>query len=246
MSTQEPISTVEGITARSRRGASASLQFVVLVVASFAAAVLGWVLAVVDAQTGPLWVLAAIPAGIVCFAAFLVASAWSMRAAVAGVTAPRVGGGVLLVAMLACGAAAVRVGAQDHDVPPWAWAVPAALALLVAALALVGGARRRRGAATRNRLRSGRRVEATITDDGLAAFAPSPNPKIATLTVMFHDNAGAQRWVQTGALQAPGRPLGVGETAALWFDPARPDDVSRILIEADNGASRIIPGTIKA
>lgn len=246
MSTQQPISTADRITARSQRGASALVQFVVLAVAAVAATVLGWVVAGVDAQSGPLWVLAVIPAGIICFAAFLLATTWSMRAAVAGVAAPRVGGGVLLAAMLACGAAAVLVRAQGDDVPQWAWAVPAALALIVAALTLLAGARRRRGAARRVRLRSGRQVEATITDDGLAAFAPSPNPKIATLTVMFYDNAGAQRWVRTGALQAPGRPLGVGEMATLWFDPAHPDDVSRILIEADNGASRIIPGTVKS
>ena len=43
------------------------------------------------------------------------------------------------------------------------------------------------------------------------------------------------------ATQSPSRPIAVGDSVDLWFDAAAPGDIRRILVEHDNGASRIAP-----
>jgi hypothetical protein len=80
-----------------------------------------------------------------------------------------------------------------------------------------------------------------VTDDGLAAFIASPNPKITTITVSFRDASKVERWVTAMAIQAPSRPIVVGDRVDVRFDAAAPGNISRIVVEHDNGASRIVP-----
>lgn len=77
----------------------------------------------------------------------------------------------------------------------------------------------------------------------LAAFATTPNLKITTITVSFRDASNVERWVTVMATQAPSRPIAVGDSVDVWFDAAAPGDINRIVVEHDNGASRIAPGT---
>ena len=72
--------------------------------------------------------------------------------------------------------------------------------------------------------------------------AATPNLKITPITVLFRDADGVERWVTVMATQAPSRPIAVGDSVDVWFDAAAPGDIGRIVVEHDNGASRIVPG----
>lgn len=241
MSLTQPPSSAARFAAR-RRNTSPGLQTAVLGLGLLAAAGLAW--GIVEAAGNPWWVLACLAAGAVLLLGLVATTLWSSRAALAGAPAPRIGVGVYATGVLAAGAVTAYARFRQGDAPALAWAVLGGLAVL--ALAATAWLRVGRGARGRRleRLRGGRRAVGTVTDDGLAEFATTPNRKLATLTVSFPDHLGNERWVRVSAVQAPGTPLAVGDRVDVWFDPAHPDDLSRILVEGGNGESVVVPGEV--
>lgn len=209
-----------------------------LVVGVVAAAALAGTLSTVTETSEPWWILAVVPAGIVCFVGLLVSTAWSMRSLLGEMAPAHVTGGSYLTSLLLAAAVAVRV----QDGPRTAHVSLFAAGGVFAALAALARLRRLRRQSRLHALRRGSRVVGRVTDDGLAAFAATPNVKLATLTVTFRDHVGADRWVTVQAAQSPDRPIAVDDQVDVWFDPSAPGDVARILVERDNGVSRILPG----
>lgn len=203
------------------------------------AAVMAGVLGHVSEQSNPIWVVAVIAPGFVCFLGYLATTAWTMRSVMGMVSRPVVTGGIYLTSLLLVGG----IVAYASDTPTLAHGIPLVLAGVVAALSMIGGLRRRARQSRTEDLRRGAHVQGTVTDDGLAEFADTPNVKLATITVTFRDLSGVQRWVSVMAVQTPGRLIEVGHTVDVWFDHTAPDNVSRIRVEHDNGVSRIAPGT---
>ncbi|WP_433653931.1 hypothetical protein ACQPW1_25080 [Nocardia sp. CA-128927] len=115
------------------------------------------------------------------------------------------------------------------------------LAVLLLVLVALGHLyrHRKRGAAAKLRVGSVRTL-GVVTSSGLEDFAATPNPKVARLTVEFTDNAGTRRWLTPTAYQVPGKPIDVDDEVVVWFDPERPGDIGRIVVEFDNGVSRIV------
>ncbi|MFT4126169.1 MAG: hypothetical protein QM662_08055 [Gordonia sp. (in: high G+C Gram-positive bacteria)] len=222
-------------------------QMTVLGIAVVLAAAVGWCLSGIVADQPPLWAFAAIPCAIVLFVLFLAVQAWSLNAmlgasndrSVALVVRP----GLFLAAACAAGGVAVLVRAQSRtDLPDALYVVPLGLAVLFAVLGLVGALRRQVQRAARRRARRTHAV-GLVTDDGLAEFRPGPNPKLARLTVMFVDDHGQERWVRPLARQLEHRPLAAGDEVDVWYDESDPANLRRIVVEADNGTSRIVPTT---
>lgn len=202
------------------------------------AAVIAGVLGQITERTNPIWVLPVIMSGFVCFIGFLATMSWTMRSSIGSAPRPVVTGGHYLIASLLMGG----IVAYGSDLPRVAYLTPLMMAVTLLALTLIGAVRRRARATTIARLRRGTHVHGTVTDDGLAAFAATPNLKITMITVSFRDTGHVERWVTVMATQAPGRPIAVGDSVNLWFDAAAPSDINRIVVEHDNGASRITPG----
>lgn len=242
MSTQPPPTSAERLAARQSASASIAKQLIVLGLGMAGAAVIAGTLGTVTERTNPIWVLPVIASGVLCFIGLLATTAWSMRSAVGQTPRPAVTGGDYLIACLLTGG----VVAYASDVPRIAYLIPLALAALVTVLSVFGHLRRRVRTSRLDALQRGVRVEGTVTDDGLAEFGDTPNPKVAKLVVSFRDTSGVQRWVTVMALQAPTRAIAVGDRVDLWFDQAAPGDVKRIVVEHDNGASRIVPGRVGA
>ncbi|MEU7144144.1 hypothetical protein ABZ942_32185 [Nocardia sp. NPDC046473] len=69
---------------------------------------------------------------------------------------------------------------------------------------------------------------------------PSPWVVSIGLTVVFTDNVGTQRWLTPTAFQVPGKPNGIDDEVVVRFDPEDPGDIARIVVEVDNGVSRIV------
>lgn len=237
MSTQPPPTAAERLVARQSSSASITKQLIVLAMGMTGAAVIAGVLGRVTERTNPIWVLPVIMSGFVCFIGFLATTSWTMRSSLGSARRPMVTGGLYLIASLLAGG----IVAYGSDVPRAAYLTPLMLAVTLTALTMIGALRRRTRATTIVGLRRGIHVQGIVTDDGLAAFAATPNLKITTITVSFRDADNVERWVTAMATQAPGRPISVGDSVNLWFDAAAPDDIHRIVIEHDNGASRIIP-----
>jgi hypothetical protein len=237
MSLQPPSTSAERLAARQASSASITKQLIVLAMGMTGAAVIAGVLGKVTEQTNPIWVLPVITSGFVCFIGFLATTSWTMRSAIGNAPRPIVTGGIYLVASLLVGG----VVAYGGDVPRAAYMTPFAIAVTLAALTMIGVLRRRARVTTIATLQRGSHVQGSVTDDGLAAFAVTPNLKITTVTVSFRDASGVERWVTAMATQAPARPIAVGDSVDVWFDAAAPGDISRIVVEHDNGASRIAP-----
>lgn len=210
-------------------------------VGTLAAASIAGILGSVSDDSNPVWVLPVIVSGMACFLGLLATSAWSMRALTAQLERPRVGSGIYLTCIVLTGG----VVAWLNDTPPLAYEIPFVMGGFFGAMTLWGGVRRRSRSAQRERLRSGARVTGTVTDDGLAEFGQTPNLKVAAITVSFPDYTGATRWVTVSALQSPARPISVGQQVDVWFDASAPGNTAKIVVEHDNGASRIIPGRVK-
>lgn len=215
---------------------SAAKQVAVLGLGLGGAAVIAGVLGHVSDQTNPIWVLPVIASGFVCFLGYLATTAWTVRSTVGLASRPVLTGGRYLASLLLVGG----VVAWASDTPTAAHVTPLALAGVLVVLALLGGVRRRARMSHTDALRRGTHVQGTVTDDGLAEFPDTPNLKLATLAVTFRDLSGVQRWVSVQAAQAPGRPVEVGQLVDVWFDSAAPDDLSKIVVDHDNGASRIV------
>lgn len=238
MNTRQPPTSAERLAARQAGSASTTKQLGVLAMGAAGAAVIAGILGRVTEQTNPIWVLPIIALGVVCFIGFLATMGWTMRSAIGGAPRPVVTGGLYLTALLLAGG----VVAYGSDAPRAAYLTPLTLAVTLAALATIGALRRRARFTKVTALRRGTHVQGTVTDDGLAAFAATPNLKIATITVSFRDASNVERWVTAMATQAPSRPIAVGDSVDVWFDAAAPGDISRIVVEHDNGVSRIAPG----
>jgi len=238
MSMQPPPTSAERLAAHQTSSASITKQLVVLGMGMAGAAIIAGVLGRVTEQTNPIWALPVIASGFVCFLGFLATTSWTLRSAVVSAPRPVVSGGIYLIASLLAGA----VVAFGSGAPHAAYLTPLAVAFALAALASIGALRRRARGAKIATLRRGTHVKGAVTDDGLAAFAATPNLKITRITVSFRDASGVERWVAAMATQAPGRPIMVGDSVDVWFDAAAPGDISRIVVEYDNGASRITTG----
>lgn len=238
MSMQPPPTSAERLASRHGRAASLGLQLVVLILGVAGAATIAGVLGHVTQTSNPIWVLPVIVSGFICFIGLLASTTWGMRSLISQSRRPVVSGGRYLLALLLTGGAV----AYASDTPTLAYAIPLALAAAVIVLMLVGGARRRAFRSRDADIRGGAHVEGTVTDDGLAAFGHTPNQKLATITVTYRDLSGLHRWVQVIAAQSPARPIEVGHTVDVWFDHTAPDDVRRIRLAHDNGASRIVTG----
>lgn len=204
------------------------------------AATIAAILGTVSETSNPSWIIPVIVSGFACFAGLLVTVAWTAQSLVVGKPEPRVTPGVFVASVLLVGG--LVAAACDT---PWAtYVVPLAASAVVVLLSALSRLRRRTRGLRQERLRHGSRVSATVTDDGLAEFYATPNLKLATITVTFRDHSGTDRWVTVPATQSPGRPISVGDAVDLWFDPSAPGDSSRIVVEHDNGLSRVIPGGV--
>ncbi len=238
MSTRPPPTSAERLAARQVRSASVAQQLVVLAIGMTGAAIIARVLSTITEQTNPIWALPVIVSGFVCFFGLLATTAWTLRSAIGNAPRPIVTGCLYLAASLLVGGTVAYAG----EVLRAYYLTPLTLSAVLVALSLIGALRRRTRARTIATLRRGTHVRGRVTDDGLAVFAATPNLKIATVTVSFEDAGSVSRWVTVTATQAPVRPIAVGDSVDLWFDAAAPDDISRIVVEHDNGASRIAPG----
>ncbi|MGO4700771.1 hypothetical protein [Dyella sp. 2RAB6] len=238
MNTRPPPTSAERLAARQASSASITKQLIVLAMGMAGAATIAGILGQVTEQSNPIWALPVIVSGVFCFIGFLATMSWTMRSTMGIAPRPVVTGGLYLTALLLVGG----VVAYASAVPPAAYLTPLALAFALAALIAIGALRRRARIAKIAALRRGTHAQGTVTDDGLAAFASTPNLKITTVTVSFRDASNVERWVRVPATQAPGRPIAVGDSVDVWFDAAAPGDIGRIVVAHDNGASRIAPG----
>lgn len=242
MSTQPPPTSAERVAARHQTTASTSKQLVVLAAGALGAATIAAVLSTVSETSNPLWVVPVIFSGFVCFVGLLSTGTWTVQSRIAGKPSPRVTSGVFVASVLLVGG----LVALACNTARATYLVPLAAAAVVVLLSALSRWRRHARSSRQERLRHGSRVSATVTDDGLAEFPDTPNVKLATITVSFRDHSGTARWVTVPAAQSPGRPIAVGDEVDLWFDPSVPGDASRIVVEHDNGSSRIIPGGVSA
>lgn len=239
---QPPPTSAERVAARHQTTASTAKQLVVLAAGALGAATIAAILGTVTETSNPLWVIPVIFSGFVCFVGLLSTGTWTVQSRIAGKPSPRVTSGVFVASVLLVGG----LVALERDTPRAAYVVPLAAAAVVMLLSAQARLRRRARVSRQERLRQGFRVSATVTDDGLAEFPDTPNVKLATITVSFRDHSGTTRWVTVPAAQTPGRPIAVGDKVDLWFDPSDPGNASRIVVEHDNGASRVIPGGVSA
>ncbi|MFI5428330.1 hypothetical protein [Aeromicrobium sp. UC242_57] len=242
MSTQQPPTSAERVAARSSTVASTTKQLVVLAVGMTGAGIIAGVLGSVSATSNPIWVLPVIVSGFACFLGLLATTAWSMRSRIGLAPAPLITSGVYLGCVLAVGG----LVAMSVETPRPAYLVPLAAAAAVAALSILSRARVRGWHARQERLRSGAHAAGQVTDDGLAVFADSPTIKLATITITFRDLQGVQRWVTSLAVQSLSRPIQVGDDVEVWFDGADPGNLKRIVVEHDNGVSRLAPGKVSS
>lgn len=239
MSTVPPRSRVEG---RIRRDGPSRVKQVVFLVCGVVA---GALLSVSAPRIGsqPLWLLALIPSLWVAMIGLIVVSAWRTKTVIAGVARTWVGP----VEYLAAGSGVA--GVVPYLTGDTGIARLIGNGLLVFAVFLVGLATfgylrrwRQRGASANVRARSVR-TRGVVTSTGLQEFAATPNPKVARLAVEFTDNAGTRRWLTPTAFQVPANPIDIDDEVVVWFDPEEPGDIARIVVEFDNGVSRIIKTT---
>ena len=54
---------------------------------------------------------------------------------------------------------------------------------------------------------------------------------LTVVTFTFRDHHGTQRWVQKWMRQSPRYAVQEGQETRLWFDPERPHDTSRIVVD---------------
>ncbi|MGK9147955.1 hypothetical protein KXS11_10050 [Plantibacter flavus] len=119
--------------------------------------------------------------------------------------------------------------------------------LVLAAGALILGlvaaaARRRSVTRADDAVRSGRETTATVTDRGWTVFHESDRI-FTTVTFSFVDLAGTRRWVQRQMVIHAAHPVENGQETRLWFDPAKPGDDRRIVVElAQQNPLRPLPG----
>ncbi|WP_266158008.1 hypothetical protein [Dyella silvatica] len=235
MNARPPPTSAERLAARQASSASITKQLSVLIMGMICAAAIAGILRWATEQTNPIWVLPVMASGFVCFIGFLATLSWTMRSAIGSTPRPVVTGGLYLTALLFVGG----VVAYGSGVPRAAYLTPLTIAVVLAALTTIAALRRRARITKIATLRRGTHAKGTVTDDGLAEFAATPNLKITTITVSFRDASNVERWITPRATQAPSRPIAVGDSVDVWFDAAAPGDINRIVVEHDNGASRI-------
>lgn len=158
---------------------------------------------------------------------FLVHTGASRRFTGKLLSAPVVGPGSILFVGLALGA---WWGVLALTSPGAFWLLPIGLSILAAIFLLLGAAGRIRRRSHQDVLAyvltHGRIERGVITE--IPEIDPSSGGLLGTVTVMFTDATGTDRWVQkTG--QWPRRDLpATGDPASVLYDPARPADTSRI------------------
>ena len=87
-------------------------------------------------------------------------------------------------------------------------------------------------------MRTGREVQATVSDRGYLDFGDGTQRLITTATFTFTDHLGTQRWVQRVVVMHRSAPLDNGDTTRLWYDPQDPGDEKSIVVEAARGLRR--------
>lgn len=220
-----------------RSGPSLTKQGVVLLMGTAGAGLMAF--SGTRIATEPMWLLGLIPPLPLVFLGMLATTAWLTHTAVSG--RPRTAVGP--IDYLACTsfvAGSILVVSSGVVVKWVGGGLLSVTALAVAGLLILPVVRARRRAAAVAVRTSSIKVTGIVTDDGLAGFAHTPSPKLATITVQFVDAAGVDRWVTPKALQLRARPIAVGDEVTVWFDPAEPGDLSRIVVEKDNGSSHVI------
>lgn len=239
MSTSEPPTSADRVLARHGRGPSGVLQATVLLLGAAGAAVIATVLTTVTQQSNPIWILPVIASGFVVFLGLLATGSWAARATLRLGGPTVVGGARYLVVVLLVGGLVVLVRSDGRPGTGVGIGLLAGAALF-ALMTIHRGVRRRRNVRSTARLREGHPVVGVVTDDGLAEFPDSPNPKLVSVVVKFRDLQGTDRWVTRRATQVPGGLITVGTEVDVWFDPADPGEVRKIHVEHDNGISRIL------
>ncbi|WP_405494326.1 hypothetical protein [Nocardia sp. NBC_00511] len=222
-----------------RRGAPSGIkQGIFLVCGVGAAGLLGVSVPRIGGE--PIWLVGMLPAMWTVGIGLIVVSAWRMKTAVLEAERTVVGP----VEFLAAGCASAggvlwfSGGTQLIGVVS---GVLLGVAVGLVALMVAGflNRSRRRGVAARVRA-AAVSARGVVTSTGLQDFPATPNPKVATLTVVFTDHVGTRRWLTPTALQVPANPIGMDDEVVVWFDPEDPGDVGRIVVEFDNGVSRIL------
>ncbi|RJO70676.1 hypothetical protein D5S18_26060 [Nocardia panacis] len=188
----------------------------------------------------PLWLLALLPAVWIVMIGMIVVSAWRMKTAVLGSRRSALGPVEYLAAVSAVAGSVLSIPGSAQTVR-LAGGASLILALLMLTLMVVGYLIRwrRRIAASGLRARAVR-ARGVVISTGLEGFPATPNPKVVRLSVAFTDRAGTRRWLTPTALQVPAHPIAVDDEVAVWFDPEHPGDIARIVVEFDNGSSRIV------
>ncbi|MET9486962.1 hypothetical protein [Nocardia sp. NPDC006630] len=220
-----------------RSGPSMTKQYVVLVMGTAAAGLMAF--SGTRIATEPIWLLGLIPPLPLVFLGLLATTAWLSHSAVSGRPRSAVGPVHYLACTTFVAGLVLVTGSGVKWVGVGLLSVTALAVVVLLILAVVRPRRRAAAAAVRTR---SVKVTGVVTDDGLARFAQTPSPKLATITVRFVDAAGVPRWVTPKAFQLRSRPIAVDDEVTVWFDPADPGDLSRIVVEKDNGSSHVIGG----
>lgn len=101
------------------------------------------------------------------------------------------------------------------------------------ALCAVGGifaarARERARRVEDHIVRHGWETTAVISNRGYESLE---GMTLTVVTFTFRDHHGTQRWVQKSMRQSPRYAVQEGQETRLWFDPERPHDASRIVVD---------------
>lgn len=238
MSTTPPsMSRSERVRLTAERGPSVTKQCVIVFLGAVCAAVMAYSATRI---AEPIWLLGLIPPLPLLFLGFLATTAWRMHSVVSARARTLVGPLEYLgVGTAVAGATLLVAGSTDLErlIGSVLIAVAGVLVLLILTGFATRARRRRSAVAQRDR---NIQTAGIVVDNGLSDFPVTPNTKLATITVEFVDNTGVQRWLTPKAYQVPAKPIDVGDVVNVSFDPAEPGDISRIVVEFDNGVSRVI------
>ncbi|AQP48820.1 hypothetical protein BW730_16245 [Tessaracoccus aquimaris] len=108
-------------------------------------------------------------------------------------------------------------------------AVSAGLGALCAVGGIVGARARERAQRVGDHIvRHGFETTAVVSNRGYESLEGTT---ITVVTFTFRDHHGTQRWVQKPLRQGPRSAVQEGQETRLWFDPERPHDPARIVVD---------------
>ncbi|OYD70441.1 hypothetical protein BDB13_4059 [Rhodococcus sp. OK302] len=227
MSTMPPtMNRHERFHKATQRGPSTTKQFLILAMGTACATIMAFSgTRIVE----PVWLIGLIPPLPLFFLGFIATASWRLNSSVSGRVRTVIGPlGYLGCASVVAGA--ILVAEDMSEAPKLVGRVLIAFTCLLAFLAVVAFVARRvsRNSIEKQRNR-GMRSIGVVTDDGLAGFPKTPNPKLANITVRFIDNSGVERWLTPTAYQIPAQPINIDDEVTVWFDPENPGDISKSL-----------------